>query len=182
MRWAIHKWIKYLLCIARFETLKFFWYFWNQKYIIIMKKHIFYITLLAWLTIDLLSKYVAFTYLDRVITIIWDFLSLELLMNPGIAFGLTLDHAFLKVLTISLILWIFYYYFTEEKKKKSVLIDTAFWLILAGAIWNWLERVFRGEVVDFISVRYFSVFNLADSFITIGAILYIYVLYKETKK
>ncbi len=163
----------------KFEALKFFWYFWNQKYIIIMKKNIFYITLILWLILDGITKFAAFSYLKSPISIAWDFLSFELLFNPGIAFGLTLHHGFLKVLTICLILWIFYYYFTEEREKNSDLVDISFWLILAGAIWNWLERIFRGEVIDFISVQGFSVFNLADSFITIGAIIYIYTLYKN---
>jgi signal peptidase II len=60
------------------------------------------------------------------------------------------------------------------------LIDISFGLILAWAIGNGIERVFRWYVIDFIGVEYFSVFNLADSFITIGAILYIYYLYKKT--
>ena len=147
-----------------------------------MKKNIFYIILVIWLLLDGATKYAAFSYLKDPISLIWKFLSLELLMNPGIAFGLTLNQSFLKVLTICLILWIFYYYFTEEKKKNSLIINSAFGLILAWAIWNGIERVFRSEVIDFISIKYFSVFNFADIFITSWALLYIYSLYKESQK
>ena len=147
-----------------------------------MQRNTFYIVLISWLILDAITKYLAFFYLKNPISLIWDFLSLKLLFNPGIAFGVTLHQPFLKVLTICLILWIFYYYFTEERKKKSLLIDSAFWCILAGAIWNWFERIFRNEVIDFISVQYFSIFNIADVLITLGAILYLYAVYRETKK
>lgn len=146
-----------------------------------MQKNIFYIVLISWLIVDALTKYMAFFYLKNPISLIGDFVSLKLLFNPGIAFGIALDQSFLKVLTFCLILWIFYYYFSEERKKKSLLIDSAFWCILAWAIWNWFERIFRGEVIDFISVQYFSVFNIADTLITIGWILLVYALYRETK-
>jgi signal peptidase II len=41
-------------------------------------------------------------------------------------------------------------------------------LILAGAIGNYLDRVLRGYVVDFIHVRYWPVFNVADVLLTLG--------------
>jgi len=147
-----------------------------------MKKNTFYIVLIFWLVVDALTKYMAFFYLKNPISLIGDFLSLKLLFNPGIAFGIALDQSFLKVLTFCLILWIFYYYFTEERKKNSLVIDIAFWCILAGAIWNWFERIFRNEVIDFISVQWFSVFNIADSLITIWAVIFLFAVYKEIKK
>ena len=70
----------------------------------------------------------------------------------------------------------------EEKINKNLHMYVSFWLILGGAIWNWIERVFIGNVVDFIWVKYFSVFNVADSFITLGAILYMVVLFLDRKK
>jgi signal peptidase II len=81
-----------------------------------------------------------------------------------------------------LIIGIFYYYIKEKKLyKNKFLTDLSFWLILAWAIWNWYERLFNKKVIDFIWVKYFSVFNLADSFITIWAIIYLYILFKNKK-
>jgi len=145
-----------------------------------MKKSIFYIVLFTSIALDLYTKFISFSHLDKKINIIWDFLYLQLLMNPGIAFWVQLDQIVIKILTICLILWIFYYYFSEERKEKSILTDVAFWMILWGAIWNGIERVFRWEVVDFIWVKYFSVFNIADICITLWAILYIIALYSDT--
>jgi signal peptidase II len=41
-------------------------------------------------------------------------------------------------------------------------------LVTAGAIGNYLDRVFRGYVVDFVHVRHWPVFNVADVYITVG--------------
>ena len=112
--------------------------------------------------------------------ILWDFLYLQYVENTGVAFSTQIPG--LKYLTIILILWVFYYYFLERKKiKNKKLLDLSFWLVLAWAIWNWIERIFNEKVIDFIWVNHFSVFNLADSFITIWAILYLYILFKNKK-
>jgi len=140
----------------------------------------FYLILIPCVILDLYSKYLANIYLQNKINILWDFLYLQYIKNPWIAFGINIP--FLKLITIILIIWIFYYY-KEERKKLSEknILDISFWLILAWAIWNWIERVLNSNVVDFIWVKYFSIFNLADSFITIWAIIYIYIIYKNNK-
>lgn len=139
----------------------------------------FYLIIISWVVLDLITKNLANIYLQNKINILWDFLYLKYAENPWIAFSINLP--FIKVITIILILCIFYYYIKEEKRKKKKLIDLSFWLILAWAIWNWVERVLNSYVIDFIWVKYFSIFNLADSFITIWTILYIYTLYKNNK-
>jgi signal peptidase II len=47
----------------------------------------------------------------------------------------------------------------------------AFVLLLAGALGNYLDRVLRGYVVDFVHVRYWPVFNVADAYVVIGLAL-----------
>lgn len=131
----------------------------------------FYITIIFWIIIDLFSKFLAKNYLQNEIKIFSDFFTLNYVENKGIAFSINVP--FLKILTIILIFWIFYYYFREEKIKNDKIIDFSFWLILAWAIWNWIERIFNWFVIDFLSVKYFSIFNLADVFITIWAIIYL---------
>ena len=131
------------------------------------------------LSFDLLSKYLAHNYLLEKIPLIWNILSLELHKNPGIAFSFPLSGIALKIITIALIFGIIYYYLKEERVKKSLLIDTAFIFILAGALWNWVERLLLSEVTDFISVQYFSIFNFADAFITIWGALFIWNLLRK---
>jgi signal peptidase II len=59
--------------------------------------------------------------------------------------------------------------------RATVLLPLALTLILGGAIGNLIDRVLFGHVIDFISVHwenaYFPAFNIADSAITLGAIL-----------
>ncbi len=140
----------------------------------------FYSVIIFWVILDLFTKDLASKFFLKQVNILWDFLGFKYVENTWIAFSTQIFG--LKYLTIILIIWIFYYYLLEKSKQKNKkLFDLSFWLILAWAIWNWIERIFNGKVIDFISVKYFSVFNLADSFITIWAIIYMYILFKNKK-
>lgn len=134
----------------------------------------FYIILIIWVILDLYTKYLASIYLTEKIDIFWDFIFFNYVENTWIAFSIPMPLILLKIITIILIFWIFYYYFKVELKKKNKLIDISIWLILAWAVWNWIERIFNGKVIDFIWVNYFAIFNLADIFIFIWACLYIF--------
>jgi signal peptidase II len=140
---------------------------------------IFYISLIISLIIDLSTKYVAFSHLNGKIEIIWSYFYFQYFENTWIAFSMQLPY--IKVITIILILWIFYYYFKEERKNKNKIIDLSFWLILWWAIWNGIERVINSKVIDFIWIKNFSIFNMADIFITIWAIIYTIYILKSNK-
>jgi len=143
----------------------------------------FYIIVIIWIILDLASKYFATIYLQNQINIFWDFLYLKQVYNPWIAFWIEIPTSLLKIWTILLIIWIFLYYRLELKWEKNIknkkIINLSFWLIISWAISNAYERVFQEKVIDFIWVKYFSIFNLADSFITIWAIILIYYYYKK---
>lgn len=137
----------------------------------------FYIVLIIWITIDLITKYIAKQELQNTINIIENFLYLQYIENTGIAFSIPIPSFFLKIITIILIFVIFCYYFKEERKKKNLGIDISFAFILAGAIGNGIERIMRWYVIDFIGIQYFSIFNIADICISWWVILYIYINY-----
>jgi signal peptidase II len=140
----------------------------------------FYLIIIIWVTLDLFTKNLALNNLQEQVNIFSDFLFLKYVENTWIAFSLQISG--LKYLTIFLIIWIFYYYFFERKViKNKKLIDLSFWLVLAWAIWNWYERILNEKVIDFIWIKYFSVFNLADIFISVWAIIYLYILFKNKK-
>ncbi len=143
----------------------------------------FYITLITWLIIDFITKYLATLYLKEKVSLLWDFLYLRLAYNSWIAFGIKVPFWLLKIWTLALIIWIYYYYRQELKwegdSKKQNILQIAFGLILAWAIWNGFERVLNERVIDFVWVQYFSIFNLADSFISIWALLLIYYYYNK---
>jgi len=143
----------------------------------------FYIWIIFLVFIDLLSKYIAKETLLVQKNLIGNFLYLKYTENIWIAFSIPLTWLLLKILTIVIIWIIFWYYFTEEKKKNDLLLDTSFLLVLAWAIWNWYERVFNGKVIDFIWIKYFSIFNLADIFISLWIIIYIcYIIFFNKKQ
>ena len=162
-------------------------------------KAMFNYILTFWIFVDLLSKNLASTLLTEKINLIFgDFVYFFYTTNPGIAFSIYIPPLILKILTIILIIFIFYYYKSEKDNikesipsplhsevlpfKKGRLLDVSFALILAWAIWNAVERILYSEVTDFIGVKYFAVFNLADSFITIWAILYIIYEFRGSRK
>lgn len=142
----------------------------------------FYVWIFFLVFIDLFTKFIAKNDLLIQKDLVGDFLYLRYVENIWIAFSLPVTGIVLKVLTIILIWVIFWYYYTEEKKKNLKIIHASFMFVLAWALWNWYERVFNGKVIDFIGIKYFSVFNFADIFITIWVILYIYSLIFLQKK
>ncbi len=120
--------------------------------------------------LDQLSK---FYFINRNIKI-FSFFSLTFVKNTGVSFGLFKGYNLIFILlTLLVIATIIYNY---KKYPKSYL---AFNLILAGAIGNLIDRIFRGFVIDFIDFNFWPVFNLADSLIVIGALILIYNLIKE---
>ncbi len=101
-------------------------------------------------------------------------LHMTLVHNTGIAFGLFKDQGavFIVIPIIAIVLLaynIFYYKSNEEKLSRLYII--AFSLILGGAIGNLIDRIVYGYVIDFIDFRIWPVFNIADSAITVGAII-----------
>ena len=112
-----------------------------------------------------------------------NFLKFIYIRNTGAAFGILSGNIiFLIFITVLLI-----FYIVNEMKKNinNNLSLLSFSLILSGALGNLIDRVVRGYVVDYISFTLFnremSVFNLADTYITIGVILLIYIVIKEGK-
>lgn len=141
----------------------------------------FYIIIIIWIILDLFTKNLALKFLYNKIDIFWNFLFLKYIENSWVAFSIQLP--FIKIFTVILIFMIPLYYFYEKRNIKSnkYLLDLSFWLILAWSIWNWYERVFNGKVIDFIWIKYFAIFNLADIFITIWAVIYLYIIFKNKK-
>jgi lipoprotein signal peptidase len=96
------------------------------------------------------------------------------LCNQGIAWGIQLPNFLFWLIWIPVIFFVIYLIWKNYKQPE---IPRAFLfallLILAGALGNFLDRMFFGCVIDFINLKIWPVFNLADSFITIGAIMII---------
>ena len=100
--------------------------------------------------------------------------------NSGAAFGLFQDAGpLLAVASLAGVALILLYLFSPEFAETPVRLALA--LMLGGAGGNLVDRVIRGEVVDFLKVPHWPAFNVADSAITIGVLLLIWsALYRSS--
>jgi signal peptidase II len=93
-------------------------------------------------------------------------LYLTYVQNYHGAFGLFGTHPLLLTAAASIVLVSFYLWYRRE--GASVSVHVAFALIFGGAVGNIIDRLRFGYVHDFIDLRVWPVFNVADSAITIG--------------
>ncbi len=129
--------------------------------------------------IDQLSKYLAVHFLSSAGShpVIPGIFHLSYVENTGIAFGFFHSYPQLWLVIISLSVaglavgsWFF--------KNKSLIQRIAYGFILGGAIGNWIDRLRVHYVIDFLDFRVWPVFNIADSFITIGVAIFIWFALK----
>ena len=117
--------------------------------------------------------------------IIRNVLHMTMVHNTGIAFGFFKDQGitFIVIPIVAVVLLVFnIYYYRQNNEALSRTYIVAFSLILGGAIGNLIDRIVYGHVIDFIDFRVWPVFNIADSAITIGAILIAYKCFKLSVK
>ena len=119
---------------------------------------------------------------------ITSFLSFVHFQNPGAAFSFLSDQGgwqryFLIVISL---LAVIYIPWLINQYKKNMLIVIGLLLILGGAIGNLYDRISYGYVIDFIYFHiaefYWPAFNVADSAISIGVLLFLYGSFRSYKK
>lgn len=124
--------------------------------------------------LDQLTKWLAVVYLQGEPSFpLWrDVLHFTFVKNEGAAFGILSNQRwiFMTVSTIA-ILGLLVYLFRFRPKSRYVQISLA--MIVGGGIGNMIDRFALGFVIDFIDFTLidFAVFNVADSFVTVGAFL-----------
>lgn len=147
------------------------------------------IAFIAMVLADQISKYLAVEKLAPVGT--YEFLpkvlNLTYAENTGAAFSMLQGKTvFLIVLPLAVCLVIGYaLVFKREKYIKHPLEEWSLIMILSGALGNIIDRIFRGAVVDFFELKLFEfpIFNVADIFITVGAVLlFVYILFFSNEK
>ena len=114
--------------------------------------------------------------LGESLPVIRNVLHMTLVHNTGIAFGLFKDQGvvFIIIPIIAVVLLVFNIHYYRQQQGLSRTYIVAFSLILGGAIGNLIDRIFFGYVIDFIDLQVWPVFNLADSAITIGAVIILF--------
>lgn len=134
---------------------------------------------LAVVVADQLSKYwvlqnIAFR--ERV-NVIPDFFDLTLVFNPGAAFSFLAGAGgwqkyFFLLLAAGICFWLAYSVI-KQKMSKPAAVGAV--MVIGGAIGNVIDRLWHGQVVDFLLFywqnHYYPAFNIADSFICLGVFL-----------
>ena len=109
--------------------------------------------------------------------IIEGFLHFTYVTNDGMAFGLSFPGGKEVLLAVTFILTGFIIWMLWKERNSHNLIRYGLSLILAGAIGNLIDRTIFGKVVDFLDIMigdfHWYIFNVADSSVTIGMILFI---------
>jgi len=144
-----------------------------------LKKRIFIglAVLVFLLAFDLWTKYAIFSLFHLGESKpIFPGLNFTLVHNPGAAFGVGQKWSMLFFIGVSAVAIGFVVHFFLKLKPEEKLSYWGLIFILAGAFGNVVDRVRLGFVIDFIDVYvktyHWWVFNVADSWITIGAVLF----------
>jgi len=133
--------------------------------------------------LDRISKVWVLSYLKPKVNIdILPFFKLTYVQNTGAAFG-SFQNGNTALIFVSLAVLFVLIKYREEIFKLGKFAPFAWLFILGGAFGNLYDRIFLGSVVDFINFVVWPVFNIADSFISIGAVMLAwYILKDEYKK
>ena len=93
--------------------------------------------------------------------------SIHHVQNSGIAFGLFASAtAVVTALTAVAVAWMLFYF--ARSGARHPVLPVALGLLIGGSTSNLIDRIRLGHVTDFLDLRYWPAFNLADSFIVIG--------------
>ena len=128
--------------------------------------------MLGVVVLDQLTKILAMTYLQGQPSFpLWqDVLHFTYATNKGAAFGMLSDSRWIFMTASSIaIVGIFFYLIKYKPQNKWLVVSLA--MVAGGGIGNMIDRLYLGYVVDFIDFTLidFAIFNVADSFVCVGA-------------
>ena len=117
--------------------------------------------------------------LNETFPIIKNIFRLTYIHNFGAGFGILQQQKWILIFISLIVIGVIFYYF-DRIKDKEILLQVLVGFVLGGTIGNLIDRIIYGFVIDFIDFRIWPIFNVADSFVTIGVIgLIIYLWGKE---
>ncbi len=134
---------------------------------------IYYLIALVIIVFDQITKWAIVTYmsLGESITVIENFLYITSHRNRGAAWGILQGQMWFFYI-VTLIVVVILVAYIQKLPKDQRIMGYALGLMLGGAIGNFIDRIFRKEVVDFINTYIFTydfpIFNIADSALVVG--------------
>jgi signal peptidase II len=138
------------------------------------------ITLAMFFILDRYLKFLSLN-LKKDVFLIKDILKFSFFPNEYISFSIPLQGLALNIFLVFLIILIFSYllFLVKKNKFKEFLLYLAVFL---GAISNLFDRLNYSFVIDYLDLKYFTVFNIADVLIVIGCLLIIFFNFKFSRK
>jgi len=127
--------------------------------------------------LDQFTKYVVRTNFVLGSSLDLKILAITYVQNTGISFGMFKGYNFIFLL-LSVIIMGYFIYIYEENKRFGMQIS----ITCAGITGNLIDRINLGYVVDFIDFRFFPIFNVADSAISIGILWLVFLMWKEEQR
>lgn len=136
--------------------------------------------LMLGIALIILDQIVKILMIDKILIVIPGFLNFTYTKNLGAAFGLG-NPVMVLIVNILLVVGIIIFIIKYKDKITSYIPIT---MLLAGAIGNLIDRIFRGYVIDFIDINLFNfpVFNIADICVVLGVIILIFEIIKKQIK
>jgi signal peptidase II len=102
-------------------------------------------------------------------------LTIHHVQNSGIAFGLFASATVVViVLTAAAVAWMLWFF--ARSGQRHPVLPVALGLVIGGSVSNLIDRVRLGHVTDFLDLRFWPAFNLADTFICVGVAILILTL------
>ena len=137
---------------------------------------------IAAIAADQLTKLIVSSQLtlDEALHVVGPF-SIHHVQNSGIAFGLFASATpVVTVLTAIAVGWMLVFF--ARSGARHPVLPVALGLLIGGSTSNLIDRIRLGHVTDFLDLRYWPAFNLADSFIVVGVgILFVALMLGETR-
>ncbi|MDD5086503.1 MAG: signal peptidase II [Candidatus Nanoarchaeia archaeon] len=142
---------------------------------------LFFISAIAIVALDQALKFIVRRNMDagQSVPLLKNFFHITYIRNFGAGFGIFQGKTTLFIWFAVIMIGLILFYYDRIIEKKPLQIASA--LILGGTVSNLMDRIFFGFVVDYFDFRFFPVFNIGDSCITIGALILIIYLIKQEK-
>ncbi|NLV22485.1 MAG: signal peptidase II [Syntrophomonadaceae bacterium] len=139
----------------------------------------FWLTAAAVLILDRISKWWIMENMNvgDCWALISGFINIRYIHNEGAAFGILQGRSLLFMLMAAIVIVATIYFI--YKYNLPALAHFSLGLIVGGALGNLIDRIIYGSVVDFISVGWFPVFNIADSAIVCGGALLVWWMFMD---
>lgn len=149
--------------------------------------YLFYtVLIILMIGLDQISKAVIVSKfeLGQSISIIKNFFDITYVRNFGAGFSIMQNQTLLLCIFTVLVITLLVYMLINTKKNEK-LLKASYLLIIGGALGNFIDRISKTYVVDFLDFTFFGwgfpVFNVADCFVTVGTFLLIIASILESR-